>query len=156
MSEEQVLLKVNPAMGRGAPFSFALCCLVVVGAAVGLVALIVTGREAPVTFALGCLLAGAAALGLIILFIWWLRCRATELTVTTRRTTLRHGLLSKTTTEVRHQDVRVLTVTQTLLQRLTNTGSIAIGSSGEAGVEITATGLPGPQRIADLIRQRQT
>lgn len=127
MADEQVLLKAYPSMFRGRPFAFVLCCL----------------------------LALVAGLGLVILIVWWLKCRATELTVTDRRTTLRTGLLSKHTTEVRHQDVRSIDVIQGIFQRLLGTGGIAIGSAGTAGIEISVTGLPAPQRIADLIRQHQ-
>ena len=150
--DEQVVLKASPSMSRGAPFSFALCWLLVIAACVGL---LVLTRGAPMASILRCLMALAAGFGLLMLLIGWLHCRATELTVTTHRTTLRQGLLSKDTTEVRHQDVRVLKVDQSILQRLTNAGSIEIGSSGTAGIEITAKWLKDPQHIADIIRKYQ-
>ena len=119
---EEVLLEVHPSLWRNRPFLF------------GLVALL-------------CLV----GVGLPILLIWWLDTRATTLTITNRRTILRCGLLSKRTEEVMHAHVRNIMVEQSLFQRLFGVGEIGISSSGEAGIEITAAGVPDPEGIRVLI-----
>jgi hypothetical protein len=62
-------------------------------------------RSQPIAFIFTILLC-FAMIGFIPLIIWWLQTRGTTLTVTNKKTILRKGILSKTTTEVRHQDVR--------------------------------------------------
>jgi len=94
-------------------------------------------------------------LGIIMLPIWWLVCLCTCLTVTESRTILRSGILSKRTNEVRHQDVRNILVEQGIFQRLFGVGDIGISSAGQAGIEITVSGMPNPQAIAKAIRDRQ-
>lgn len=119
---EEVLLEIYPSMWRNRPFLFGLVLLF-------------------------CLV----GVGLPILWIWWLDSRATTLTITSRRTILRSGLLSKRTDEVMHLHVRNIMVKQSLFQRIFGVGEIGISSSGEAGVEITASGVPDPEGIRVLI-----
>jgi uncharacterized membrane protein YdbT with pleckstrin-like domain len=89
--------------------------------------------------------------GIPILVIWWLKTAATTLTVTTRRTTLTQGLLSKHTSEVMHEHVRNIQVDQSVLQRLFGVGRIAISSAGQSGMEIDITGIPHPDAIQSAI-----
>ena len=49
----------------------------------------------------------------IVAVVRWRQCLATTLTITYDRSILRSGVFETTTTEVRHQDVRSTTVTQT-------------------------------------------
>jgi hypothetical protein len=121
---ERVLLVEHASMFRNSPFSFLIC-----------VALIPVG------------------IGLVILFIWWLSALATTLKITNRRATLRYGLISKYTSEVRHEDVRNLQVSQSILQRLFGVGRIAISSSGQSGMEIDVSGIRDPESIKTLINR---
>jgi uncharacterized membrane protein YdbT with pleckstrin-like domain len=89
--------------------------------------------------------------GFVILFVWWLQCQATTLTVTQERTILRKGLLSKSTTEVWHEDVRNVQISQGLLQRLLGVGTVGISSAGQSGVEILAVGIPEPENVRRII-----
>ncbi len=123
---EQILSKSGPAMFRNRPIAFILCVILI-----------------PV------------GIGALILIFWFLRCVATSLMVTTKRTVFRRGILAKRTNEVRHKDVRNIKVEQSILQRLFGVGDIAISSSGQSEMEIMVSGIPGPQKIADLIRQHQ-
>jgi uncharacterized membrane protein YdbT with pleckstrin-like domain len=91
--------------------------------------------------------------GVVILFVWWLQCQATTLTVTQERTILRKGLLSKSTTEVWHKDVRNVQISQGLLQRLLGVGTVGISSAGQGGVEILAVGIPDPAGVRRIIDQ---
>jgi membrane protein YdbS with pleckstrin-like domain/DNA-directed RNA polymerase subunit RPC12/RpoP len=92
-------------------------------------------------------------IGFIILLIWWLNVLGTTLTVTNKRTVLRKGILSKSTNEVRHQDVRNIQVSQGILQRIFNVGAIGISSAGHGGIEIEVFGMPSPDKVKKLIDQ---
>lgn len=111
-------------------------------------------RNRPVGFAVTCILC-FAVVGLVIFLIWWLRCLGTKLTVTTERTILRKGLLSKRTNEVFHSDVRNIQVSQGFLQRLFDVGSIGIASSGQSDIEIQVAGMPSPEKVKEIINKHR-
>ncbi len=94
-------------------------------------------------------------IGFIIYFVEWLRCKATRLIVTDSRTILHHGLLSRKTNEVRHEDVKNLQVTQGFFDRIFNLGTLELSSAGQSDVEIQVAGIPGPEKLAALIRDHQ-
>jgi uncharacterized membrane protein YdbT with pleckstrin-like domain len=98
---------------------------------------------------------GLASLGLALLGFWWLEVISATLTVTTKRTIHRTGILSRQTSEVRHNDVRNLQLDQSALERLFGVGDIAISSAGQANLEIVADAIPHPERIIETIRERQ-
>lgn len=110
-------------------------------------------RSRPLLFFL-CVILCPVLIGAVILALWWLKSRATALTVTEHRVILRTGLLAEQTNEVRHQDVRDIQISQTFWQRIGGTGSIEISSAGQTGV-IVAANVRDPQKIATLIRERQ-
>ena len=89
--------------------------------------------------------------GFVVFFIWWVKCKGTTLTVSSERTRLRRGILSKSITEVWHQDVRNVQLKQTLFQWLFGVGMIGISSAGQSGVEISVSGIPDPEVIKSLI-----
>jgi hypothetical protein len=91
--------------------------------------------------------------GLILYFIEWVRCRATRLVITSERTTLHTGILSRQTNEVRHSDLRNVQVRQGAVDRMLGVGALELSSAGQSNVEIQVTGIPDPQGIAELIRQ---
>jgi uncharacterized membrane protein YdbT with pleckstrin-like domain len=107
-------------------------------------------RNRPVEFIVTALLC-IVLVGFIIFFVWWLRCKGTQLTITSERTRLRKGILSKSITEVWHQDVRNVQLNQTFFQRLLGVGSLGISSAGQSGLEISVAGIPDPERVKDLI-----
>jgi len=140
---ETALLIVHPSMFGNHPLYFLLC-----------VALIPAGIATAFMFAQP-LLVVLSGVGLAILVGWWLVCESTELTVTTKRTILRRGLLSKSTNEIRNKDVRDIHVAQSLFHRLMGTGSLGISSAAEEGGDIEIAGIPYPQQAAELIRKNQ-
>ncbi len=112
-------------------------------------------RNHPLGFVLTCLLS-LVGVGLVVFGFWWLKCKGTTLTVTSDRTRLRQGILSKSITEVWHRDVRNVQLDQTFFQRIFDVGSIGISSSGQSGLEIAVTGIPDPDGVKALIdRHRQ-
>lgn len=122
VAEERILYEEHPAMFRNYPVAFVLCVLLSV-----------------------------VGVGLIVLLVWYLRTRATTLTVTTEQITLRRGLLSKYTNDVFHENVRNIIVRQSMFQRMMGTGYIGISTSGQAGIEIEVNGIPDPDRVKQLI-----
>jgi hypothetical protein len=107
-------------------------------------------RSNPLGFVLVLVLC-VVLIGLVILLFWWLKTLGTKLTVTNKRSILRKGVLSKSTTEVLHQDVRNIQINQTFFQRICGVGSIGISSAGQAGIEIQAQGMPTPDKIKQII-----
>jgi uncharacterized membrane protein YdbT with pleckstrin-like domain len=71
-------------------------------------------RNNPIGFIVTILLC-LVGVGLVILLVWWLRSKATLLTVTDERTILRKGILSKSVNEVWHRDVRNVQLKQTFV-----------------------------------------
>ena len=111
-------------------------------------------RNQPVGFVVTCLLC-LVLVGFAIFFFWWLKCIGTKLTITNDRTILRRGILSKSVTEVWHQDVRNVQLDQTFFQRVFGVGRIGISSSGQSGVEIMVSGIPDPEQVKSLIDQHR-
>ena len=107
-------------------------------------------RNRPVEFIVTVVLC-LIVVGFVIFFMWWLRCKGTQLTITSERTRLRKGILSKSITEVWHQDVRNVLLNQTFFQRLLGVGSLGISSAGQAGLEISVSGIPDLNRVKELI-----
>ena len=111
-------------------------------------------RNRPVEFIITALLC-IIGVGLVIFLIWWLRSKGTQLTITSDRTRLRKGILSKSITEVWHQDVRNVQLNQTFFQRMLGVGSLGISSAGQAGLEISVSGIPDPEQVKELIDQHR-
>ena len=107
-------------------------------------------RNHPVWFGVTCLLC-LVVVGLFIFAAWYIKCKGTTLTITNDRTTCRRGILSKSITEVWHQDIRNVQLDQTFLQRILDVGTIGISSAGQADLEIQVTGIPQPERVKEII-----
>ena len=123
-ADDAIVFEDHPCMFRARPFSFILCIILI-----------------PV------------GIGLIILLVWWLKCRTATLTITRKRLVYRTGVLSKSTDEIWHNDVRNVVVRQSFLQRMFGCGDIAVSTAGQSGIEVSAQGFKNPQQIADYIRQ---
>ena len=148
--DESTLTELHPAMFRRHPFLYVILFGLLIASGV-------TGGMAAVnlnwTFAAGCLVVFVLAAGYLI--YWYLEILATTLQITNKRTTLRKGILSKSTTEVQHDDVRNLQVHQNAIQRLLGIGDIAISSSGQDDLELLVKAIPSPDDVAELVRRMQ-
>lgn len=155
---EDTIVTVHPSVARQSPF----CLLVVVLAMALGVAGILFGTVLAGMFAAGVpgavlwiggliILAGAS----LYLLVWWIQSRFTELIVTDHRTTLRTGLISRSTTEIGHEDVRNLQVDQSIPDRLLGVGTLSISSAGQDTMEIVVHGIPEPEKVAAIIRDMQ-
>ncbi len=97
-------------------------------------------------------------IGLIPIFwpamlVWWIKCKCIRLTLDETSTVLRTGILSKRIDEVEHRDVRNITVSQTFLQRIFDTGDVGIASAGDASVEIMVQDIPHPDSVREIINE---
>jgi len=147
---ERTLLRTHPAVFRARPlvalFLFGLAGISIFGVAQGWN----TGQMHIVYLALAGL-----AVALLAMLVWSIRAAFVTLTVTSSRTILRKGLVSRTTSEVQHDDVRNIQLNQTFLERLLRIGDIGISSAGQGDLEIVAVNMPNPVRIVELIRANQ-
>lgn len=149
---ETELAATHPAMFRSHPFYYLLFVAMIVGGIVGGSYFLLFGVAGWVITAAAWLI---AATGGVMMLSWWVKTLTVRLSVSSKRTRLREGLLSKRTSEVQHDDVRNIQVDQSVIQRLLGTGSLSVSSSGQDDLEIVVHHIPNPNEIADLIRARQ-
>ncbi len=146
--EAEVLL-VRPAMLRAHPFRFLILALVLLG---GLGAGIffmffMTPINTPVAiggFAL-------AAVALVLLGVWKVHTLSEGLRITTKRTVETKGLLSKSTSEILHADIRNIQVEQTFLDRVWNVGFLSLASSAESQDVVEMRDVPNPAKVRSII-----
>ncbi len=148
--DETVLREVHPSMVRQYPITFVGLCLCGVVAFVA--AILLWGQEGGL-FSYGLFVITLGILGYFS--YWWLEVHATTLKITNKRTTLRKGIIAKSTSEVQHDDVRNLQVKQNMWQRVLGVGDLAISSSGQDDLEILVRGIAQPDDVADFIRTMQ-
>ncbi|WP_437187885.1 PH domain-containing protein [Planctomicrobium sp. SH668] len=137
--DERVLVRLSPTLLGESPFGSS----VVMAFAAGLIAHGIANSIS------ACIVGGA--LGIFIAAICWLDRSRTTLTVTNTKTILQRSFFSFSTTEVRHSDVRNIQVTQSLGQRLANSGRIKLSTSGQSGFEIEINGIDNPMHVKSLI-----
>ncbi len=146
---ERQILRVRPEMLRARPLTF-------LGLSIGLIASIsgvvyfLTQRPGNATVWV-CVAAAVVFLG--IFTVWKVKNLGSCLEVTNKRTIERLGLLSRFTSEILHEDVRNIQITQTFRERIMGIGGIGISSAGQDGLEITVQGIRNPDRIREIIDQ---
>ena len=121
-----VIYEAHPAMFRAHPFWFILCVLLI--AAVGA--------------------------GIILLLYWYIKTRATALTVTDTELMYERGILSEDRTSVSLKHVRSVHVTQGFVNRILGVGTIQISTAGDEP-EFTIAGMPDPHLIREAIAKAQ-
>jgi len=122
----QVVYEAHPAMFRARPFSFVLCVLLI----------------------------AAFGIGIILLLYWYIKTRATALTVTDNELMYERGILSKDRTSVALRQVRSVRVAQGFINRIFDVGTIEISSTGDKP-EFTVKDMPDPHDIRDAIAGAQ-
>ncbi|QEG22791.1 PH domain-containing protein [Mariniblastus fucicola] len=143
---ENILYEAHPSMFRNQPLWFVILVLL---SLIGFAFPFLPFETSYLTKFLE--IAIPMVIGLIAFLAWWLKCKATTLTVTSERTSCRRGILSKSITEVWHQDVRNVQLDQSLLQRILDVGTIGISSAAQSGLEISVSGVPHPEKVKALI-----
>ena len=89
--------------------------------------------------------------GVGLLVWWWIDRLGASLEITTKRTIMHHGIFSKSSSEVVHDNIRNIQVSQTFLQRVTLVGQIGISSSGQDGIELQINHLKDPDNLRKII-----
>ena len=120
------LYKAHPAMFRAHPFWFLLCVLLI----------------------------AALGLGLLILLFWYIKSRATALTVSDHELLYEKGILSKERLAVSLRHVRSVQVNQSFINRILGVGTIEISTAGDEP-EFTVMDLPDPHQVREAISRAQ-
>ncbi|HEX2447893.1 MAG TPA: PH domain-containing protein [Methyloceanibacter sp.] len=121
-----VIYEAHPAMFRAHPFWFILCVLLI----------------------------AAFGVGIILLLYWYIKTRATALTVTDSELMYERGILSKDRTSVSLQHVRSVNITQGFVNRILGVGTIQISTAGDEP-EFTIADMPDPYVIQETIARAQ-
>jgi uncharacterized membrane protein YdbT with pleckstrin-like domain len=111
-------------------------------------------RAHPFWFILSILLIALFGLGILILLYWYIKTRATALTVTSNDITYERGILSKDRTSVSLRHVRAVHVTQSFVNRMFSVGTIEISTAGDEP-EFTIADMPDPHVIREAIAKAQ-
>ena len=111
-------------------------------------------RAHPFWFILAVLLILAFGIGLLILLYWYIKTRATALTVTDHEIMYERGILSKDRTAVSLKHVRAVHVTQGFINRILGVGTIQISTAGDQP-EFTVADMPDPGLIREAISKAQ-
>jgi uncharacterized membrane protein YdbT with pleckstrin-like domain len=111
-------------------------------------------RAHPFWFILFVLLILAGGLGILILLYWYIKARATTLTVTEHEITFEQGILSKDRTGVSLRHVRAVRVTQGFVNRILGVGTVEISTAGDEP-EFEVSDMPDPHEIREAISRAQ-
>ena len=123
---DTVIYQAHPAMFRAHPFWFIVAVLLIV----------------------------AFGIGILILLYWYIKTRATALTVTDSDLMYERGILSKDRTSVSLKHVRSVHVTQGFVNRILGVGTIQISTAGDEP-EFTIADMPDPHVIREAIAKAQ-
>jgi uncharacterized membrane protein YdbT with pleckstrin-like domain len=111
-------------------------------------------RAHPFWFILFVLLIAAFGIGLLILLYWYIKTRATSLTVTETDLLYERGILSKDRLAVSLRHVRSVEVKQSFFNRLLGVGIIEVSTAGDEP-EFTVADLPDPHEVREAISRAQ-
>ncbi len=111
-------------------------------------------KNNPIGFIVSLLLIPVFGLGLLILLWWYLQCKGSLLTVKEHDILYEQGLLSKNRAEFSIAGIRTVRVNQSFFNRIFGVGTIQIYTAGDKP-EIEAKGMPDPNRVRELIKERQ-
>lgn len=123
---DTMIYKAHPAMFRAHPFWFILCVLLI----------------------------AAFGLGLLLLLYWYIKTKATSLTVTEHELLYEKGILSKERLAVSLRHVRSVQVNQSFLNRILGVGEIEIKTAGDEP-EFAVAELPDPHEVREAISRAQ-
>ncbi|MDQ0838762.1 PH domain-containing protein [Sphingomonas faeni] len=112
----------------------------------------------------GTLLACLAGVGFVIIGVRWLKNRSTSYEITDQRLIIKRGILFKTTDEIELYRIKDVRLGYSLLNQMTDIGTIILTSSDRttAGGEFTLRDIPmardrreGLRKLVDRARQRR-
>ena len=105
-------------------------------------------RARPFFFILAVLLC-FVVVGIFILIAWYLQCKSTKLEIINDEVVLERGLLSKERVELDLSSIRSVHVYQSLLNRITGVGRVAVFTAGD-DAEFVVEGIPDPNTFREL------
>jgi len=143
---ERRALYLRPAMFRARPLTCAAVWIVALGGVIGGVASLV-GANPPLGF--GLLAAGGVAA--LVLAVWYFFTYENRLEITNKRIIATRGIFSRATSEVPHEKIQNIQVTQTFVQRIMKIGTVGISSAGQSDIEIVFANAPNPYRVREVI-----
>lgn len=143
---EKRVMMVRQSVIRSKPIVAGLFALAPLGATV-LMWSLWAPENRPTMILLALPVVGWAALAVWVVFTRL----SSSLEVTNKRTVLRHGFLSRSSSEVLHDHVRNIEIDQTFMQRVMRVGKIGVSSSGQDGIEVQIERIPNPRKIRDII-----
>ncbi len=111
-------------------------------------------RAHPFWFILAVLLILAFGIGIIILLYWYIKTRATALTVTDQELMYERGILSKDRTSVSLKHIRSVNIAQGFINRILGVGTVQISTAGDEP-EFTIADMPNPYVIQEAIAKAQ-
>ena len=111
-------------------------------------------RAHPFWFILFVLLIAAFGLGLLILLYWYIKTRATTLTVTEHELLYEKGILSKERLSVSLRHVRSVQINQSFVNRILGVGTVEIATAGDEP-EFAVKDMPDPHEIREAISRAQ-
>jgi len=121
-----VIYEAHPAMFRAHPFWFILCVLLI----------------------------AAFGIGIILLLYWYIKTRATALTVTDQELMYERGILSKDRTSVSLKHIRSVNIAQGFVNRVMGVGTVQVSTAGDLP-EFTIADMPDPYVIQEAITKAQ-
>ncbi|MBV8454618.1 MAG: PH domain-containing protein [Deltaproteobacteria bacterium] len=96
---------------------------------------------------------GLIAAAILIITMAALHRRFTSWSLTSDRLIERQGLLASRRREMELADVRSIEVSRSISQRLFGIGNVMIASAASADFMIKLQDVPGPERVAEMLRQ---
>jgi len=145
---EEKICVVHPAMFRAHPGRYLLLVLLFIGGIAGLITGFVKEPYAWLRF-----VGGPALLAAVIWWFWWwfFSTVCVKLEITNKRSIRQEGFVRRSSTEVLHDHVRSVDITQSVMQRMLNVGYIGIDSAGQDGIEIEIGDIPRPYDVKAII-----
>lgn len=122
----EVIYEAHPAMFRAHPFWFLFCVVLI----------------------------AAFGLGLLLLLYWYIKNKATSLTVTENELLYEQGILSKERLSVSLRHIRSVQVNQSFLNRILGVGEVIIATAGDEP-EFSVGELPDPHEVREAISRAQ-
>ena len=102
-------------------------------------------------------LRGGLALVILVMFIWIkLDRRRRKYLVTNRRVSVEYGIVSKSSNEMRIQDIRSINLTTKGVSGLLGIGRLEFSSAATDDADVIFWNTPSAEKIRDMVRALQT
>jgi Bacterial PH domain len=145
--KEQDVMTLRASLFRSNPAAYVGLWIVMLGGAY-IAALALRRATGSLMWLPGVLLLAA---GVVPMVVWKLRTMHSWVRITNKRIIDSDGFFRKTTSEILHRDIRNVRVEQTLLQRITRTGTLSIFTSSDEVPEVHMEHVPRPDRVRTVI-----